>query len=70
MNDLNLVQFSGANFNIIGLDLDRPFTGVFDGNHKAISQFRYAVPSLGHSFTGLFGAIRGNSAEIRNLGLI
>ena len=70
MNDLNLVQFSGANFNIIGLYLDRPFTGVFNGSHKAILEFRYAAPSLGHSFIGLFGAIRGNSAEIRNLGLI
>ena len=63
MSDLNLINLSGSEFNIIGADLGSPFTGVFDGNGKVISQFQYSAPGLGRSFSGLFGAIRGNSAE-------
>jgi hypothetical protein len=70
MSDLNMVNLSGSEFNIIGLDLTRPFTGVFDGNDMIITNFSYTAPGLGRSFSGLFGAIHGNSAEIKNLGLV
>jgi hypothetical protein len=46
----------------------KPFTGVFDGNSRTISNFNYT--SAGIDSLGLFGYVDGPDAEIKNLGLI
>jgi hypothetical protein len=76
--DIDLSEYTGTEFNIIGvgrwdctLDLCRldgtPFTGVFDGNGHTISNFTYEY--IGDKFTGLFGYVHGESAQIKNLDL-
>lgn len=67
MADIDLGDYTGTQFSIIGSGGD-PFTGVFDGDEHTISNFTYKVPAGYH--IGLFGAISGNNAEIKNLGLI
>ena len=64
VNDINLADYTGTQFNIIGNDLDA-FTGVFDGNGWTVSNFSYGVSEA--SWIGLFGCVRGNDAVIRNL---
>ncbi|MHC4507774.1 MAG: GLUG motif-containing protein [Planctomycetota bacterium] len=54
-------------FNIIGRH-DWPFTGTFDGNGKAISNFRYS--STDTNYIGIFGCVGGENALIKDLGLI
>ena len=70
MADIDLSAYTGTSFNIIGYYLsgDNPFTGVFDGNGHTISNFTYT--STGTSTIGLFGYIAGDSAEVKDLGLI
>ena len=76
-NDINLAQFTGTQFNIIGKWVDwghpdnKPFTGIFDGNGFTISNFTYN--STGTDRIGLFGFVGSRfdpNSEIRNLGLI
>jgi hypothetical protein len=67
MVDIDLGQYTGTAFNMIG-SVDEPFTGVFDGNGHAISNFNYS--SAQGSCVGLFGRVRGGTAEIRDLGMI
>lgn len=56
--DVDLRQFTGTEFNIIGYDVNssdnKPFTGVFDGNGHTISSFNYTG---GTENVGLFGVI-------------
>ena len=71
MADIDLAPYTSTAFNIIG-SWDVPFTGVFDGNDKKISNFSYN--STGKDRTGLFGNVgysdrRGNP-QIKDLGLI
>lgn len=56
-----------------------PFSGVFDGNGHALSKFTYIVDvrellpdsnDYGDWAVGLFGYVKGTTAEIRNLRLI
>ncbi|MHC4086210.1 MAG: GLUG motif-containing protein [Planctomycetota bacterium] len=61
INDINLGDFTGTQFNIIGRS-SKPFAGVFDGNGHTISNFTYR--------SGLFGYVSTSDAEIKNLGLI
>ncbi len=80
MADIDLSGFDGnegrPDFNIIAPDTDAatsgfqgvPFIGVFDGNGHTISNFNYS--STEKDYTGIFGRIDGDNAEIRNLGLI
>ncbi|UCF43039.1 MAG: hypothetical protein JSV99_10735 [Planctomycetota bacterium] len=68
MADIDLGGFAGARFNIIGFDIDRCFTGVFDGDGHTISNFTYST--AGTNGIGLFGFLDGSGAEIKNLGLI
>jgi hypothetical protein len=42
MADIDLSAYTGTRFNIIGLDIDHCFTGVFDGNGHTISNFTYS----------------------------
>ena len=67
VNDINLAGYTGTQFNIIGND-STSFTGVFDGNNHTIYNFTYE--SADNDYTGLFGYIDNNSAEVKNLGLI
>jgi len=62
MNDIDL---KGIDFHIIGSETV-PFTGVFDGNGRKISNFTYT--STEQDWVGLFGFIFG--ATLKDLGLI
>ena len=68
MADIDLGAYTGSGFKIIGSSSDSAFRGVFDGNGKEIANFRYS--SANKSNAGLFGYLKGPSAEIRNLGLV
>jgi hypothetical protein len=72
MADIDLSGYTGTSFNLIGYYVsgsnNSPFTGVFDGNGHTISNFTYN--STGGGYTGLFGAVVGETAEIKDLGLI
>ncbi len=72
VNDVNLAQYTGAQFNIIGGWIDyydpnnRPFVGVFDGNEHKILNFTYN--STGRNGVGLFGYL-GERSEIKTIGM-
>ena len=42
VNDVNLAEYTGTEFNIIGNDVNA-FTGVFDGNDHTVSNFTYSA---------------------------
>lgn len=66
-NDINLADYTGVQFNIIG-SIATKFSGVFDGNGHTISNFTYDPPF--DDFVGIFRELEGNNAEIKDLGLI
>lgn len=72
--DINLADYTGTQFNIIGYyesdgsPNNLPFTGVFDGNSRAISNFTYECSNT--SGIGLFGYINDPNAKIKDLTLI
>ncbi len=73
VNDINLADYTGTNFNIIGELIvgeenpkDYPFTGVFDGNDHSLSNFTYT--STEPNFIGLFGYV-GSTGRVKNLGM-
>ncbi len=68
MANIDLGSYTGKSFKIIGASSDNAFRGVFDGNGKEIANLRYS--SANTSNAGLFGYLKGSSAEIRNLGLV
>ena len=68
MADIDLGSYTGKSFKIIGVSNGNAFRGVFDGNGKEITNFRYS--STNESNVGLFGYFKGSNAEIRNLGLV
>ncbi len=73
MADVNLAEYTGARFNIIGEYLTPSailFSGTFDGNDHEISNFNYQVAE-GYGF-GLFGAVgsKEGQAVIKNLTLL
>jgi hypothetical protein len=59
-----------ANLNGAGLEdhITSYFRGVFDGNGHTISNFQYS--STGKDEIGLFSFVVGETAEIKNLGLV
>ena len=63
VNDINLADYTGTQFNIIGDDWDHPFAGVFDGNGHTISNFTYNSTDVNH--VGIFGFMWG--ATIKDL---
>ncbi len=71
-DDIDLAQFTGTQFNIIGEFVflghpdNKPFTGVFDGNGFTISNFNYQITDTDN--IGLFSYVDG--AEIKDLTLI
>ena len=67
MTDIDLGNYTGTEFNIIGSDAVYGFfNGVFDGNGHTVSNFTYNTSA--EEYVGLFGAVKG--AEVKNLGLI
>ena len=68
MADIDLGDYEGQEFNIIGRNSSNPFTGIFDGNGHGISNLNYS--STATSSVGLFGYISGENAEIKDLRLI
>ena len=54
INDINLAEYTGTEFNIIGDDVNA-FTGVFDGNNHSILNFTYN--STEQSMIGIFGYV-------------
>ncbi len=74
MVDIDLSQYTGNQFNIIGYYLsygnNKPFTGFFDGNGHIISNFSYV--SIGKSRVGLFGYVGryGEHCVIKDLKLV
>ena len=68
MADIDLIAYTGTDFNIIGIDWHNPFSGVFDGSGHTISNFSYTSTDTG--YVGLFTYVSGENALIKNLGLI
>jgi hypothetical protein len=69
MADIDLGEYTGTSFNMIGyryIGDSKPFTGVFDGNGRAISNFTYSSPES--SYVGIFGYV--DNAQIRNVKLV
>jgi len=67
VNDVNLADYTGTQFNIIGISEANAFTGVFDGNYHTISNFTYADEF--RYVLGLFGTLNDPNALIKNLTL-
>jgi hypothetical protein len=63
--DLDMSNYTGAAYNIIGTSMTQPFSGVFDGSGHAI--FDFSVSTTQEFYTGLFGYVTG---EIKDLGLV
>lgn len=76
MADIDLSAFPGSSYNIIGDiypdpclgSVEKPFTGVFDGDGHIISNFSYE--SIEDDSVGLFGYVDDSNAEIRNVGVV
>jgi len=67
MADIDLKAWDPAEFHVIGTVDEGAFTGVFDGNHKTLSNFRQ-ISDFG-GYLGLFGSVEGLEARIENLTL-
>jgi len=67
VSHINLSDYTGTDFNIIGDNIHGVFSGTFDGNGRTISGFTYATSST--ECVGLFGYVSGADAEIRDLTL-
>jgi hypothetical protein len=66
VNDINLADYNGTEFNVIGT-WPNGFGGVFDGNEHSITHFTYQGDS---SYVGLFGYANHPNAVIKDLTLI
>ena len=67
MADIDLFDYEGMEFNIIGKDWDNPFNGIFDGNGFRIMNFTYDAPD--EAYVGLFAHI-GQDGVLENLALV
>ncbi len=65
--DINLADYTGTQFNIIG-NQSNHFTGVFDGNSHTIFNFTYECNDT--DYIGIFGYISNQNAAIKDLILI
>ena len=68
VNDINLAEYTGTEFNVIGHGWSDGFTGVFDGNGHTISNFTYTVTDAG--YVGLFSCVDDVNAMIKDLTLV
>ncbi|MFC1783208.1 GLUG motif-containing protein [Planctomycetota bacterium] len=71
VEDIDLSQYTGTQFNIIGYynsSFDKEFfSGIFDGNDHKILNFTYSTTSA-EKYVGLFGYF-GSTGQIEDLGL-
>jgi hypothetical protein len=67
MMDINMSEFNGAPFRIIGNE-QTPFTGSFDGNGHVVSNFNYFIGDEEKDHIGLFGYV--DCLLIEDLGVI
>ncbi|MHC4361859.1 MAG: GLUG motif-containing protein [Planctomycetota bacterium] len=67
VNDINLADYNGTQFKIIGNYPSNPFAGVFDGNERSITNFTYQGDA---SLVGLFGCVSHPNAVIKDLTLV
>jgi hypothetical protein len=65
VNDVNLAQYTGTQFKIIGNNTTK-FTGIFDGKERKVWNFTWT--STGRNHIGLFGYV-GSGGQIKNLGI-
>jgi len=65
VNDVNLAEYTGDAFNVIGTYYT-PFVGDFNGNNHVI--FNFTCTSAGLRSTGMFGSV--SHGRIINVGLI
>jgi hypothetical protein len=65
-SDINLAQYTGSQFKIIGPDSTTPFKGIFDGGGHRILNFTYN----GFDNSAIFGCVNDPNAVIRSVGLI
>ena len=63
--DIDMSEYTGTAYNIIGTDTQQSFGGVFDGHDHTISNL--SLRTTHPWYTGLFGFVSG---QIKNLGLI
>ena len=63
--DLDMNDFTGDVYNIIGTSTTQSFSGIFDGSGHEIFNFNISTSQQFH--TGLFGCVSG---EVKNLGLV
>jgi hypothetical protein len=66
MADIDLSTYLGTEFNIIGVDRNNPFTGIFDGNNHTICNFTYTTTAT-TGYIGLFGCISRADAIVESL---
>jgi hypothetical protein len=66
--DINLSEFNGTQFNIIGDYPSNPFSGIFDGNGHTIYNFKHT--SMEIICVGLFRHVSDSNALITNLRLV
>jgi hypothetical protein len=66
INDVNLAQYTGTQFKIIGTSWNNPFQGVFDGNDRRVWNFTWS--STNRNYIGLFGYL-GEGGQIKKLGM-
>ncbi|MHC4659151.1 MAG: M26 family metallopeptidase [Planctomycetota bacterium] len=66
--NIDLSAYTGDSFNLIGNQYAGTFTGVFDGNGHAISNFNYSCSD--RYYIGFFGYVNDDNAEIKNLILL
>jgi hypothetical protein len=67
MADIDLSEFIGTDFNIIGSSYNSAFSGTFDGQGHIIRNFTFTNQSK--DIVGLFGCI-SRTSEIRNIDLV
>ena len=71
--DIDLSDYTGTQFKIIGTSSTNAFAGVFDGNNHTISNFRYSTSSAAIDSIGLFGYVKysiSHPTQIKNLHLV
>jgi len=67
MSNIDLGVYTGIQFNIIGINDEKAFTGNFDGDGHTISNFTYA--STDAKYVGLFRYV-GSGGKIKELNLL
>jgi hypothetical protein len=74
VNDINLTDYTGTQFNIIGCyygfedSNNRPFTGAFDGNGHTVLNFAYECNDV--NCIGLLRLVEGPNSQIANVTLL